>query len=348
MLANPAKLYPDTFGNTSLFLRFPYLLPNLVTAAFAFTALLLVFLYLPETMEDSHSQSAKEKPVKRGATVMELVRTPGVAPALCSYFLLSFIDLSFNEIVPLWAMSTQTVGGLAMEQMQIGWLMTFTGVLLVVYTFVLYARIVNFLGRVRSYRIGQMVFIPFCLGLTVLSQLPSDSAITFPLLIVMYAIGKACCSLGNSSLGLIMNRSVAKEQRASVNGLSMSVGSASKAVGPMSSAFIFAWSIADDQRPFPFDYHCVYVMLSLLAAICTILPLHYNEDDHVDNQSKESNGERGTGDEESAGYVEVTYQSDDEVEMKSMLEAASHSRHDDSAPLLNIGNGVKTSQYGAL
>jgi hypothetical protein len=138
-LANPVKLYPITLmAEISLFQTFPYLLPNIVTALFAITAFMLVLVFPPETLERCDTRDISgvvEPPAKRGATISELLNTPGVVPALTALFLLSFVDLSFNEIVPLWAMSSRSVGGLAMEQVQIGWPMTLTGVLLVGYTF---------------------------------------------------------------------------------------------------------------------------------------------------------------------------------------------------------------------
>jgi len=336
LLANPAKLYPDTFGGIGIFEEFPYLLPNLVTAGMGIAACGLVYVFLPETLYEHVSgdghMSEGAKPTQRGATIVELLNTPGVTPALTAYFVLCFIDLSFNEIVPLWAISSQVVGGLSMEQKSIGFLMTFTGCLLVVYTFVLYPLIVEWLGRVYSYRIGQVVFIPFCLSITLLSHMSLDSPFMFPLLVIFFAVAKACCSLGNSSLGLIINRSVAKEKRASINGLSMGVGSASKAIGPMVSAYIFAWSISGNGLSFPFDYHLIYIILAGLAVVCVSLPLVYKETDH-------------TAPEPLTGSSEER----DEVEMKIGNDVDA-----DSAPLLR-SDGYSTSasdklssKYGAV
>jgi MFS family permease len=202
------------------------------------------------------------------------------------------------------------------------------------------------LGRVSSYLVGQIVFIPFSLGLTLLGYFSQSSNMMFPLLVLLFAVGKAC-SLGLiiSSLGLIINRSVPKEQRASVNGLSMTVGSASKAIGPMSSAYIFAWSVSDNGfQFFPFDFHMVFIFLCIFAAMCASLPLHYVEDnsDGGDGEANISNVDEEVG--ESA--IEVAYQSDDDVEMKSMLDVASHAQHSDRsgdrAPLM--GSNAKSNK----
>ena len=251
-LANPGKLYPqvftennaETFMLVRLLIDYPYLLPNLVVGMFSGVAGCLVYWCLPETLAEHPSPALGGAAVtKRGASVRELLHAPGVSFALTAYFVLSFIDLSFSEIIPLWAIASVAAGGLGMEQQRIGFLMTFTGCLQVAYTMVFYPIIVEYWGRIQSFRKGQMLFIPFCLGITVLNEFPSDSLSQFVLLVLMFAIARACCSLGNSSIGLIVNRCVQKEQRASINGLSMGIGSMAKAIGPMVSTYLFAWSI---------------------------------------------------------------------------------------------------------
>ncbi|KAH8671409.1 major facilitator superfamily domain-containing protein [Xylariales sp. PMI_506] len=49
VLSDPAGSYPDLFGNVAFFQRFPYALPNLVSAGFLSIAFLGVWLFLEET-----------------------------------------------------------------------------------------------------------------------------------------------------------------------------------------------------------------------------------------------------------------------------------------------------------
>ncbi|CAM9296394.1 unnamed protein product, partial [Hapterophycus canaliculatus] len=58
------------------------------------------------------------------------------------------------------------------------------------------------------------------------------------------------------------NNAVDPSRRATLNGLSMTVGSLAKAVGPAFLSAIFAWSIDGEWRPFPFDYHLVFYVLA--------------------------------------------------------------------------------------
>ncbi|CAK7215656.1 hypothetical protein SBRCBS47491_002555 [Sporothrix bragantina] len=51
ILSDPAHSYPTAFGNNAFFLRFPYALPNLLSAFILFSALLGVWLGLEETLD---------------------------------------------------------------------------------------------------------------------------------------------------------------------------------------------------------------------------------------------------------------------------------------------------------
>ncbi|PSR97619.1 major facilitator superfamily domain-containing protein [Coniella lustricola] len=51
LLADPAKTYPSLFGESELLRRFPYALPNLVSALFLVTAALSAWLRLEETLD---------------------------------------------------------------------------------------------------------------------------------------------------------------------------------------------------------------------------------------------------------------------------------------------------------
>lgn len=48
VLSDPAGSYPDTFGGVRFFRDYPYAVPNLVSAAFLLSALVLVWTLLEE------------------------------------------------------------------------------------------------------------------------------------------------------------------------------------------------------------------------------------------------------------------------------------------------------------
>jgi hypothetical protein len=55
-LADPARQYPDLFGNSEFLKRFPYALPNLVASGFLFVSSIFGFLFIKETLGSKKDQ----------------------------------------------------------------------------------------------------------------------------------------------------------------------------------------------------------------------------------------------------------------------------------------------------
>jgi hypothetical protein len=207
--------------------------------------------------------------------------------ACTAYFALSFVSITYDECVPLWAMSSRQAGGLGYPQIKLGTLMTASGVLLTLYTIFLYPPISVRLGKLWGFKVGQASAAPFMLIIPCLSLLQPDSPLLFPSLVLIYTFGKMGCGLGFASLALLLNQCVPSSKRATLNGLSMTIGSISKAIGPFTGAIVFAWSIRSDtvggdssssdkvifRNDFPFNHYLSFIALSMMAISAAMLPL---------------------------------------------------------------------------
>lgn len=236
-------------------------------------------------LEESEGCTDGDSPQQTdGASMKELISTPGVKGVLSAYFLISFSSIAFDEVIPLWAMASRKHGGLAFPQKDIGILMTSTGFILTFYTFVVYPKLAKALGRTRGFRTGVMIAVPSMLIITVLPKLASPPA-DFFLLILMYASSKAGVGLGFANLALIGNGCVDKSRRGSLNGLIMSCGSCSKTVGPISAAILFAWTLGNGLY-FPFDFHLLFILVSIAALSCAFITLSEHAAEDVDQRVK--------------------------------------------------------------
>lgn len=65
------------------------------------------------------------------------------------------------------------------------------------------------------------------------------------------------------NVSLATNNAVDPSRRATLNGLSMTLGSVFKAAGPTLFSAIFAWSVGGHHRPFPLDHHLAFYLLAL-------------------------------------------------------------------------------------
>jgi MFS family permease len=164
--------------------------------------------------------------------------------------------------------------------------MTCTGVLLTLYTFLIYPIAAKTLGRLKGFRFGLIISAPFFIGITLLGRSDGEPY-QFPLLVFCYAMAKAGCGLCFASLGLITNNCVDKEVRGSLNGLSMSFGSLSKAIGPFSGALLFAWSLTNDQS-FPLDFHFVFIIVAVMSIASFFIELPQDDNNSAINSSVEN------------------------------------------------------------
>lgn len=110
-------------------------------------------IFLPETLPET--SKVGEVASTRGASVSTLLVTPGVVAALAAYFILSFVSITYDETVVLWAISSRDSGGLAMEQVHIGYLMSGSGALLLGHTLYLYPKIAAYLGKLKGFTYGE-------------------------------------------------------------------------------------------------------------------------------------------------------------------------------------------------
>ena len=130
----------------------------------------------------------------------------------------------YDEVMPLWAMSTSSKGGLDLSSTTIGEIMSITGIVLLLFTFLIYPTLANYLGPHMSFLVGQASCAPLLLGLILIRSLPSyipqiPMNIVNIMLVVDYVLFKITTNLCFSSICLVINQSVATNQRASVNGI---------------------------------------------------------------------------------------------------------------------------------
>ena len=84
--------------------------------------------------------------------------------------------------------------------------------------------------------------------------------------------------LAISSCSLLVNQLVDSSLRATINGVSMTVGSLARAVGPIMASVLFAWSISHRRsgpREFPFEYHFVFLLMAALSGLNALIIMNW-------------------------------------------------------------------------
>eukprot|EP00904_Undaria_pinnatifida_P008637 jgi/Undpi1/4903/HiC_scaffold_19.g08255.m1 len=181
----------------------------------------------------------------------------------------------FNEVYPLWALSSEAKGGLDWSTPQIGKVLFLCGVLVLALETLVVPHATPWLGINRSQRIGSVVEIPIYILLPMLSRAASCDGLqiffTSVTLLVIYYAGSNAFYVG---LALATNNAVSSRRRGELNGMSVTIESLGKAISPIVCSALFAVSIHGN-RSYPIDHHFVFYLLGSTRLLIAFLAWNY-------------------------------------------------------------------------
>ena len=258
-------------------------------------------------------------------SLWSLLNRPVVSILMLSYFVISFNAIIYDEVLPLWALSSVEKGGLGYQSSDVGQVMSLVGVPVVIFTFLGYPPLAKAFAEPYCFRMGQLVGGVACFITVLLRYLfpvlggedavnNDNSSAKWTLQILLVVLSSVChigYVTGFTSLFLLINRSVHTDRRATVNGLAMTIGSVAKAVGPILGSVMYAWSIENNLRE-PMNFMLVFAMCLFFSVLMLAVPRHYFEQGAqpqgngavVDEQAPVGSSPGG-GEVEGAGGVEM-------------------------------------------
>lgn len=170
----------------------------------------------------------------------------GTRDHLVCFWLLSYASIIVDEGFPLFCMAKY--GGLNVEEIDIGKLLSGAGLLFVLGQYSSYSYVMSRFGLYASQIIGMLlgtpitILMPFALyldrGRSEENRL-TTSAYLF--ICIIYGIKNIANNISTSSISIATNRSVPANQRATVNGLSQVGVSAVRAIGPICAGFLVSF-----------------------------------------------------------------------------------------------------------
>ena len=298
VLARPADLYPEAFPPGSLFERKPYLLTSLVPTFIGVASALMTLRWLPETLlpEDrsgvaykvvaaSEEELEAERLNKRlgaGASPFEIEEaedpeggdkdegfefTRDFVVVNTLYCSLSFVQIMIDEVVPLWAMSTPAKGGLNMTLAQIGAFLAFGGWVMLIYQFLIYARIAGCFSLTTIFPVSSTILgiLLFTEPIVVSGLYDVNSMAWSWALYGMNGARVAITSGAFTAVCQMSNNAVKKKFRGRANGVAMAVASIFKMLGPSVGGVLYAFSINTKGLNFYFPFALTGVLILLTA-----------------------------------------------------------------------------------
>mmetsp|Transcript_26815 Transcript_26815/g.63025 ORF Transcript_26815/g.63025 Transcript_26815/m.63025 type:complete len:654 (-) Transcript_26815:903-2864(-) len=186
---------------------------------------------------------------------------------LIVFWIISFVFIAVDEAFPLFCISKE--GGLGLSEVEIGKLLSATGVIFAVAQYHVYGWIVDRYGIRRSIQIGAVfsaplvIFVPISLLLNsrrkdamndeqkveeeLRKNMSASSALSWSAFLFLSLLLGFIRILGLvffSSIAIATNRTVKSSHRGTVNGLSMLGGSIAKGLGPIVAGWLVSFAIS--------------------------------------------------------------------------------------------------------
>ncbi|KAI7744045.1 hypothetical protein M8C21_020353 [Ambrosia artemisiifolia] len=232
-LAQPAEKFPSLVAPDSLFGRFPYLLPCLCISIFALFVTIGA-IWLPETLHFHNTNElelAEEKTdEKKDSTIMSLFKNWPLMSSIIVYCVFSLHDMAYTEIFSLWAESPKSLGGLSYTTENVGTVLSITGVGLLLFQTALYPIAERIFVPIMVARISGVLSIPLLTTYPYIALL-SGFMLSFTLNLASVVKNVLSISIITGTF-ILQNKAVDQHQRGAANGISMTLQSICKAIGP--------------------------------------------------------------------------------------------------------------------
>ncbi|KAF0897898.1 hypothetical protein E2562_001609 [Oryza meyeriana var. granulata] len=275
-LAQPADKYPSMFSEKSIFGRLPYFLPCLCISLLAIIALIASF-WLPETLH-KHTENMV---LKDSIAVEECLSGPTadensggclnlftnwpLMSAITVYCIFSLQDVAYAEVFSLWAVSDRKYGGLSFSSQDVGSVLAFSGLFLLIYQILVYPSVAKSVEPITLVRIVAILTIPLLSSYPFMAGL---SGFVLQLIVNCASFLKNAFAVTTITVfNILMNDAVAQDLRASANSVAVTLMSICKAIAPAVAGAIFSWAQRRQTASFLPGDHLVFFMLNVFTVI---------------------------------------------------------------------------------
>lgn len=223
---------------------FPAAVPSFIGMAYALIAIFVCCLWMPSRLGICSAQySAPEgeadgSPSKSGRDKRRAYRLLLVWPMpliVCMRILHGIQTMGLMDLVPLWAISSRPMGGLAISEREVGSFLARSAVWNVLFFTVIMPRASKFLGIRRFAMAVSATAAACCALLPAMQHLAVANA--------MQMVGMAASISTGVAGAVCTNNVVAPERRSEVNGLVVIFETFGKVLGPAGAAAAFARSL---------------------------------------------------------------------------------------------------------
>jgi len=207
----------------------------------------------------------------RPVRMLTLLKSYSVMIPIANYGTLALVEIGFLVLLPLFYSSPIEIGGLGFQPHVIGTFLAIFGIVDGSVQALVAARLVEMIGAKRVFCWAVLWFYPLILLFPIMSALVTAQGGVGPIiwiLLVLQLLFMVLMDLSYSVIFIFVTRAApGKQSLGSVNGLSQSLTSIARAIGPALITSLFAAS----KEYNILGGNLVYVILAILTTILVVL-----------------------------------------------------------------------------
>ncbi|KAJ3514656.1 hypothetical protein NLJ89_g2251 [Agrocybe chaxingu] len=285
-LSKPHERFPKHFGG-AFWKNYPYFLPCLVTSSYVLFSFMITLVFFKETVPKRHADkqdNSEAIAAHDGKTSHQHdeplpLRGLFVYPVILSvsnYVVLAFLNIALCALLPLFLAMPLDIGGLDFDPPKIGYIMGSYGAGSAIFQAFYFARIVRYFGERTVYIMAISTMVPVFLSFPIINMLAvaygQQSIQVWAVIVVLLAL-LAFMDMAYGTIFMFITSSAPnKRSLGATNGLSQTIVSIARAIGPALSTSLFSFSVQKDIL----SGYGVYA-LSLLSGMNGVADIHGEE-----------------------------------------------------------------------
>ncbi|KAF8442386.1 MFS general substrate transporter [Boletus edulis BED1] len=279
-LAKPQERWPHIFRD-EFWATYPYFLPCFVSGCFTLLTFFVCAIFMKESLPSKNPESemhtarySSDNPHTndiRPVRMLTLLKSYSVMIPIANYGTLALVEIGFLVLLPLFYSSPIEIGGLGFPPPIIGTFLAIFGIVDGIVQALVAAKLVELIGAKRVFCWAVLWFYPLILLFPIMSAFVTAQGGVGPIiwiLLVLQLLFMVLMDLSYSVIFIFVTRAApGKQSLGSVNGLSQSLTSIARAIGPALINSLFAAS----KEYNILGGNLVYVILALLTTILVVL-----------------------------------------------------------------------------
>ncbi|XP_065842032.1 uncharacterized protein [Oscarella lobularis] len=205
-------------------------------------------------------------------TLWSILRHREARLALATYCIFSFSVIGSDELISLWMATKQYRGGLSFSEKEIGISQSVLAAVLVPLQIIFAHRIEKKLGSLTAFYATCTVCAFFIAALPVVSSI-ENTVLLWTVLFINLFLMRFCIVVAFVMISIFINNAMPKSRFGAINGLAISLTAFTRTLAPSFGGSLFAWCISWGAKRigFPFDYHLVFYLFSIVYLIALLL-----------------------------------------------------------------------------